>query len=68
MLEKEGIDLTNKDIYVKKVNEHRNIYEKNQIGLNRVFGFDKLTSDVKQALDPLQPGVYFFVYNGKKYK
>lgn len=65
LLEKEGIDLTNKDIYVKKVNEHRNIYEKNQIGLNRVFGFDKLTSDVKQALDPLQPGVYFFVYNGK---
>ena len=64
LLESGGVDLSGKDIYAKKISENSNVYERNQVGLNRVYGFDKLSFDVKKALDPLQPGVYFFVYDG----
>lgn len=65
LLEKEGINLSGKKIYAKKESEQYNRYERNLTGLNRVWGFDKLSSKVKEALKPLQPGIYFNVYNGQ---
>ena len=67
LIENSGIEVKNAKLYAQTVDSEgkTKMYKRNQYSLHKINNFDKLSTEVKQELGVLHPGVYFTIYTEK---